>query len=42
VMSGFSVVWGTSTGTSSATSVVWGCSDFDAVDASSVDINGDE
>ncbi len=42
VMSGFSVVWGTSTGSNSATSVVWGCSGFAAVDASSVDIAGDE
>jgi serine protease AprX len=42
VMSGFSVVWGTSVGSNSATSVVWGCSGFDAVDASSVDIAGDE
>jgi hypothetical protein len=41
-MSGFSVVWGTNVGSSSATSVVWGCSAFDAIDASSVDIEGDE
>jgi serine protease AprX len=42
VLNGFSVVWGSDIGSNSATSVVWGCSAFDAVDASSVDIDGDE
>ncbi len=40
VMSGFSVVWGNST--DAASSVVWGSSALDSVDASSVDINGEE
>jgi len=40
VMSGFSVVWGTTT--DAASSVVWGCSDFDSVDAQSVDILGEQ
>jgi serine protease AprX len=40
IMSGFSVVWGSSV--DSATSVVWGSSAVDAVDASSIDIDGEE
>ena len=40
VMSGFSVVWGSSV--DSATSVVWGSSALDSVDASSIDIDGEE
>jgi len=42
IMSGFSVVWGSSTGADSASSVVWGSSAVDAIDALSVDLDGDE
>jgi serine protease AprX len=42
VVNGFSVVWGTSTAADSATSVVWATSDFDNLDALSVDLDGDE
>jgi serine protease AprX len=40
VMNGFSVVWGTST--NSASSVVWGTSSLDGVDAQSVTIHGEQ
>jgi serine protease AprX len=42
IMSGFSVVWGSATGLATAKSVVWGCSDLDAIDAVSIDIEGEE
>ena len=42
VMSGFSVVWGSSTDATSASSVVWGSDAADALDALSVDIDGEE